>query len=350
MVRHAGRFTLVLAAGIAAAPALAAQGEAARGAPPHPFYAGIAPVEFTLTLNLRLVRADTMDDPPSRAATVTVRGAAGSPVELPVRLKTHGRWRLTHCDFPPLTLNFGDAPPRDTPFAGLDKARMTSVCRNTLEYEQYILQELQLYRAYHLLTPWSQASRLVRVTWVDSASRRTVATRYGFFIEDRDAMAARLRSAWMKAEGAIASDLSPDHTALMGVFEYLIGNTDFHLGALHNVLLLGSPAGEIVPVAFDFDYAGAVNTSYAVPNPVLRIRSVRDRLFRGPCATAESFAKTFALFQEQRPAINALYADPVGRLLRGAIVTDTRKYFDEFYRVIGDTALARVEILERCVK
>ena len=317
---------------------------------PARFYSSLEPLEFRLSLNMRVVRADTMDDPPSRAATVSLSDDAGKTVDLPVKVKTHGRWRLTNCEFPPLTVNFGDARTTDTPLAGLGKARMTSVCRSLAEYEQYVLQELQLYRVYGLLTPYSQAARAVKVTWVDSANGRTIATRYGFFIEDRDAFATRLNSAWMKAQGAIASDLSPPHAAVMGLFEYLISNTDFFLSALHNVLLLGTPAGEIVPVAFDFDYAGAVNTPYAIPNPILKIKSVRDRLFRGPCANSQAFQEAYALFNERRPAIQALYDDPIGKLLRWEVANDTRKFFDDFYRVINDTALARVEIMERCEK
>jgi hypothetical protein len=227
---------------------------------------------------------------------------------------------------------------------------MTNACRNDAAYEQYVLQELQLYRAYQLLTPYGHAARAVRVAWVDSATGRTVGTRYGFFLEDRDALAARLRGAWMKAEGAIASDLAPGHRAVMGVFEYLIGNTDFLVSALHNVSLLAAASGDIIPVPFDFDYAGAVNAPYAVPNPVLRIRTVRDRLFRGPCADPAEFDSAFALFAARRAAMSALYDDTVGQLLRRDVVRDTRRYFDEFYRVIADRALARAEIDGRCVK
>lgn len=316
---------------------------------PGPFYQGAAPVEFTLKLNMALVRADTMDDPPARDATISVRGTNGRTVDLPVKVRTRGRWRLTHCDFPPLNLNF-DAGTESTPFAGLDKARLTNVCRNNNEYEQYLLQEMQLYRLYQQLTPYSQAARPVRITWVDSTNGKKLATRYGFFIEDRDEFAARTYSAVMKAEGAMASDLSPYHAAVMGVFEYMIGNTDFFLPALHNVMLLATAAGEIVPVAFDFDYSGAIGTPYAIPNPVLKITSVRDRLFRGPCASDEVFHRVFGLFVERRKAMERLYDDEAGKLIRWNLARDMLGYFDGFYRIIGDTAVARREIIDHCVK
>ena len=65
-------------------------------------------------------------------------------VTIPVKVKTHGRWRLNHCEFPPLSIAFPAAQTAGTPFEGLPGARLTSFCRNHPAFEQYILQELQL--------------------------------------------------------------------------------------------------------------------------------------------------------------------------------------------------------------
>ena len=137
----------------------------------------------------------------------------------------------------------------------------------------------------------------------------------------------------------------------MGVFEYMIGNTDFLVSELHNAFLLGTPQGETILVPYDFDYSGAVNTRLRCRRiRSCRSRTVRQRHFRGFCADAETFRKVFALLNEKKPAIYALYDDQVGKLLRLDVATDTRKYFDEFYRVINTPLLAKSEILDRCLK
>lgn len=314
------------------------------------FFRRVALVQFTLTADIRLLRGDTADEAPSRSASVSFRDAAGQTVTLPVTVKTHGRWRLTHCEFPPLSITFPAAQTAGTPFEGLPKARLTSFCKDHPAYEQYIVQELQLYRIYQLLTPYGHTPRALRVTYVDAPSGRTRTTRHAFFIDDRDAVAARLNSALLKAKGALGTDLEPYHRTLMGVFQYLIGNTDFLVSELHNAFLLGTPQGETVPVPYDFDYAGAVNTAYATPNPVLPIRSVRQRHFRGFCSDPEEFRKVFSLLNEKKTAIYALYDDPIGKLLRLDVANDTKKYFDEFYRIINTPQLAQTEILGRCLK
>jgi len=314
------------------------------------FFDRVDLLKFTLTADIRLLLSDTADEAPSRQATIAFKDAGGNTVTLPVTVKTHGRWRLTHCEFPPLTITFPAEKTAGTPFDGLPKARLTSYCKDHPVYEQYILQELQLYRIYQLLTPYGHTPRALQVTYVDQRTGRTRTTRHAFFIDDRDMVAARQNAALLKAKGAVASDLEPYHRTLMGVFEYMIGNTDFLVSELHNAFLLGTPEGEMVVVPYDFDYSGAINTAYATPNPVLPIRSVRQRHFRGFCDDAEQYRKVFALLNEKKSAIYALYDDQIGKLLRLDVANDTRKYFDEFYRIINTPQLARSEIIDRCLR
>jgi hypothetical protein len=255
-----------------------------------------------------------------------------------------------HCEFPPLSITFPDSMTPGTPFEGLARARLTSFCKDHPAYEQYIIQELQLYRVYQVLTPYGHLPRALQVTYVDAPSGKTRATRHAFFLDDREAVAARHNAALLKAKGASGTDLEPYHRALMGVFEYMIGNTDFLVSELHNAFLLGTPQGETIPIPYDFDYSGAVNTVYATPNPVLPIKSVRQRHFRGFCSDAEHFTKVFSLLNEKKSAIYSLYDDPIGKLLRLDVANDTKKYFDEFYRIINTPELAQSEILGRCLR
>lgn len=314
------------------------------------FFDRVEPVRFTLSVDIQQLRADTMDDAPTRDAVVSFRDASGSTVRIPVQVRTHGRWRLTHCEFPPLSIAFPASQVSGTPFEGLSRARLTSFCKDHPAYEQFVIQELQLYRIYRLLTPYGHAPRALQITYVDAPTGRTRTTRHAFFIEEREAVAIRNQSALLKAKGATGSDLNSFHRALIGVFEYMIGNTDFLVSELHNAFLVGTAQGEMIPVPYDFDYSGAVNTPYATPNPVLPIRTVRDRYFRGFCAGVDDFRRVFALFNERRAAIYSLYDDPVGKLLRLDVVNDTKKYFDEFYRIINSPDLAQSEIIGRCLR
>ncbi len=53
-------------------------------------------------------------------------------------------------------------------------------------------------------------------------------------------------------------------TTLMSVFQYMIGNTDWSVWALHNVVLLKADSTALpIVVPFDFDWCGIVNAPYA---------------------------------------------------------------------------------------
>ena len=172
-------------------------------------------------------------------------------------------------------------------FQQLDKPKLVSYCRDNDNYEQYILQEFQLYRIYQLLTPVSHRARLLRLTYADSASGQVKSRRYGFVIEEPKAIAARLGGKFVEQTGAGASDLDPDQDALLGVFQYMIGNTDWAVSALHNIVLIRDSTGVVYPVPYDFDWSGVIWPPYAQPDPSLNIRTVRQRTFRAACRTPD---------------------------------------------------------------
>jgi len=307
------------------------------------------PVRFTLTANFGRLRHDKGQDSPWREATITAADSAGDTVQVPLKTKTRGIWRLKNCDFPPLRLDFVKSTVKHSLFAKLDKPKLVTHCKDNEEYEQYLLQELQLYRVYNLLTRYSHRVRLARVTYADSGTGKVVATRYAFLEEEPAAVAHRVGGMLMSGQGAGPSDLDPKQAALFFVFQYMIGNTDWSVAGQHNVELITSDSGAYIPIAYDFDFSGAVNTRYAVTDSRLPIHRVRDRLYRGYCLPADAYAPVFDLFRAKKDSIYALYHDQIGSLLKGDTVKETLEYFDEFYRTIADKGDAKRQILERCL-
>ncbi len=364
--RHIRRLQLLLAGASLAAGALPAGVGGAQGAEkkvavaasqepqkklavPPIFFEGQEPINVTLTANIGKLRGDKKEDPPWRPATLSYKGPDGLPLTVPIQARTRGIWRLKMCDFPPLRLNFSGEKSKGSIFDKLDKPKLVSYCQDTDGYEQYILQEFQLYRIYQLLTPVSHKARLLKFAYADSASGKVRATRYGFVLEEPKAIAARLGGKFVEQKGAQPGDLDPDQDALVGVFQYMIGNTDFSVAGLHNMELLFKDDGTVLPVAYDFDFAGAVNARYATPDERLNLPNVRRRLFRGYCTSADSYARAFALFKEKKREIYALYDDEIGKLLDRGTVKETLRYFDEFYETINDPRSAKRSIIEPCI-
>lgn len=323
--------------------------DSAKTRTPSAFFGSEQPLEVTFTTNIGKIRGDRRTDPPWRAATLSYKADGGSAVTVPVEARTRGIWRLKMCDFPPLRLNFKGETTKGTIFHKLDKPKLVSYCQDNDLYEQYILQEYQLYRIYSILTPVSHRVRLLKFNYADSGSGKIRAKRYGFIMEEPNALGARLGGRVLEQKGALPADLDPFQDALFGVFQYFIGNTDFSVGALHNVELFFATEGTISPVPYDFDFAGAINARYAIPDPSLNLPNVRQRLFRGYCTDPGEYEKVFALFNEKKPAIYALYSDSIGKLIDHGTVKSTLRYFDDFYKTINDRHAAKDAILEPCI-
>jgi hypothetical protein len=314
---------------------------------PPPVFTGEQPLEVTLVAPFRQLKKDRRGTTPYRAGEVVYATDSGT-VRVPVRLRTRGIWRRQNCEIPPLRLNFNKDSTKKTEFRHLDRVRLVLPCRNNDDYEQWVLREFQLYRVQRLITSLVLNTRLVRVTYVDSEKKDTLERRYSFLLEEEQDFAARQGGKLLDTKGAAGEDLDPDETARFGVFQYFIGNTDFSVSALHNVVLLAQDTSYF-PVAYDFDWSGAVNTRYSVPSPQLHTKRVTERVMRGYCTNSTSFEKVFATFRDKKGAIYGLYHDSFSALMNPDGVKETLRYFDEFYDVIQDPRTARRQIVDACL-
>ena len=340
----------VLCVVAAALPAQQQQGDAKPKKPfePPPIFQAEKPIEIALYAPFSQLRRDRQVETQYRPGYIMYAGDSGS-VRVPVRLRTRGIWRKKNCDIPPLLVNFPKDSAKKTLFAKNDRLRLSMHCKDNDDYEQYVLQEYNLYRVQRLLTKYAYAVRLARVTYIDSEKKDTVTTRWGFFQEQDDAFTERVGGSLVTTQGAGPADLNPYESAFFGVWQYFVANSDFSIRALHNVVLVFKD-DEHIPVARDFDWSGAVNARYAVPNPILNIRSVTTRIMRGYCADAAEYDKVFALFKEKKDAMYAMYKDELmAPLMKPNVVANTLKYFDEFYATINDPKRAKRYIVDECL-
>jgi hypothetical protein len=278
-----------------------------------------------------------------REATLTYDGPGGA-VTVPLRLRTRGTYRRLHCDFPPIRLRFADSSARGTLFEALRRPKLGTHCRNTDEYEQFVLEEYAIYRVLNLFTPVSLPVRLLRVRYEDVAGAVRPATRYAFVIEDQERFAERLGGTFLTEPGTRIASLSREHAALLGVFEYFVANTDWSVPGLHNIALLKA-RDTIFAVPFDFDWSGVIAPPYARPAPILAIRSVRERVYRGFCQGPTDLEPVLARFEALRDTISALYRAIPGLWPRN--LDQTLRYYGEFYRTIGDRNYFARKVVQR---
>jgi hypothetical protein len=223
-----------------------------------------------------------------------------------------------------------------------------------------VLQEYLIYRAYNLLTDMSFRVRLASMTYIDTDGDRETLTRYGFLIEDEDMLAERNGWEVLHCPQVPPDLMDPVQLALLELFQFMIGNTDWSAffkeddrpECCHNTKPIGAIGnGPVFSVPYDFDITGVVSTRYA--NRLFRdnlermgLRSVRDRLYKGRCASQPYLERTFNVFNENRDSLYTLYRDQAG--LEDDILEKSLEYLDEFYDIINDPGKVRREIVRRC--
>lgn len=275
---------------------------------------------------------------PYRPAVLSYMVDDAEKRSIALQLKTRGDFRLKeeNCSFLAFMLRFTRSETAGTPFAGQQDVPLVTHCRRKAYYEQYVLREYLAYRSYNLMTDNSLRVRLARIDYLE-AGGDPITTRYAFMVEHFDSMAQRLGANIVPVDALDTTNARAFDFAMLYVFQLLIGNTDFSVVAGHNILLLQKQEGWIIPVPFDLDFSGAVDTRYATTPEFLARRgrhSVTIRRYRGFCEPAGVLDQVFDRYRERKAQLYALYSEQRG--LTKYSRNKTARYLDSFFALLDN--------------
>jgi len=266
-----------------------------------------------------------------------------------IKIKPRGHMRKTTCYIPPLKLNFSKKDAFMKQLQEFDKIKMVLDCKKGNTYEQYLLLEYYTYKIQNILTEYSLRARLLKVKYIDTSGKYKESTRFAILLEHIDQLADRLGS--IRIETKNIRDLSTDRKTLTDayLFQYLIGNTDWSIPGMHNIYMIKSkdPA-KLKPyvVPYDFDYAGIINTMYAVPDEQLGTESVRERVYRGVCLPEADLEKAKERILKKKQDIYQLIQND--QLLDKRTKQSTIKYLDEFFKIFESPKQFTRYIVDSC--
>jgi hypothetical protein len=283
---------------------------------PKPLFASDDVLSLTLTGPFDTISRDIAAKPVP--GVLKVGGAA--PETMPVTLSVRGitRRKKEVCAFPPLRVEFSQKPGPSSIFKGQKRLKLVTHCQRSADYQQYLLLEYTAYRLYRALTPESFNVRLAKIDYTYKDGQALI-TRLGFFIEDVNDVVKRNGQERLRGVRRIsASQLDAAAAARYAVFEYMISNLDWAMTAgpagadcCHNARLMGAKgvtgaSTGLIPVPYDFDYAGLVNAPYAVPPDGIRVANVKVRRYRGFCAHNEEAKAFLAQISTRRASLMAI--------------------------------------------
>jgi hypothetical protein len=107
-----------------------------------------------------------------------------------------------------------------------------------------------------------------------------------------------------------------------------------------------APLSGVVPIVYDFDFSGFVDSPYAGPPDGLPVQSVTQRLYRGYCASSGEIPSVIAEFQGHRAEMMALInGDP---RLDPKFRAKTVRFMDGFFALLEDPARVQAQIVKHC--
>ncbi|HJZ75098.1 MAG TPA: hypothetical protein VKE51_25365 [Vicinamibacterales bacterium] len=309
----------------------------------------IEPLAFTLTADFSALNKDRNPESTKRFPAVITVEDGKVPQDVAVQIGSRGHFRLMarNCDFVPIRVEFPrGGETTGTMFEGQTSLKLGTHCRSDREYDNYTLREYLTYRLFNLVTPLSFRARLARATYVDSKTKKTVANRYAIFIEHENEVARRFGGRIVELPRIVFDDLDAPALNRMMLFEYMIGNTDFSIWALHNVRLVQDRNRKLYPVPYDFDLSGFVHAPYAIPDPHIGIRSVLDRLYRGPCRTIDQFDEAAESFRAKRQDMFTLLDSM--KDLQPAARGEAKEFLEASFRAIERPDAIRRQLVSGC--
>lgn len=325
---------------------------AGSGSPLHaqPLFKSDSVLEITITANMRdlLRERDSTKLRWFGAEFTYADGTGTSTVPVELRARGHFRRQRGNCDFPPLMVKLPKADAKGTVLQGNPRVKLATPCRpNSAEFQQYILLEYGAYQAYQVLHSAAPRTRLARITYQDSSERVKPVTVLAFFIEIDEEVAKEVSVALREnMKGARFRDVESETLQSLSLFQFMVGNPDWSLGALHNIYLLQDTLGLVTPVAYDWDWSGLVNTRYSFPDASLPIKSVTQRHYMGPCHTLQEWAPTLTRYREKKPALDAIWASIPE--LSPAKRTQAERYLDGFWKIIDSEREFRGTVMRTC--
>lgn len=304
-------------------------------------------------LNIRL-EADfksifsNTDDSTYFPATVTIPGDSGQSETIAIQVRSRGNTRREKdvCLFAPLRLKFPKKESKNTVFEGQKNLKLVTHCNKSDLAEQNTITEYLIYKAFNVLTDSSFKVRPVIINYVYAGNKKDSVQKFAFFIEpDRD-LAERLQCIEIESEKIHPNRLHSFHTCLMDMFQYMIGNTDYSAYELHNIVLVVDSLRRAPPLAipYDFDWSGLVSANYAVPNPRLHTKSVRERVYRGFIKQPEIVYHTIQIFLNKKEEIYQLFQNC--ELLKKSKRKQVLQYLDKFYEIINNDQMIKTEFID----
>ena len=306
------------------------------------------PLELTVATDFKALTKNRYEDK-YQPAQVIYQLRDSINISREIRIKPRGVLRLKVCAQAPLWVNVKKTEEVFQLLDDLGKLKLVVPCRGTNTYQQYVYSEYLIYRLYNVITDNSFRVRMIRVNYSDTSEKLKPGHSYTFIIESHKSLAKRQASMRIENENLNMKLIDQETAAILYLFQFMVGNTDWSIHGLHNIKLIKSLDPTLpypIAIPYDFDYAGLVNTNYAVPGPNVDIDQVTERAYMGHCLPEETMIKAINHFLEKEEELMAIIED--SEYLTQSQKKKSLLYLEKFFSILSNPKRYKFAILDKC--
>ena len=274
----------------------------------------------------------------------------GSWKTLEVELRARGNFRRRTCYFPPIKLKIKKSVRKGTLFEDNKKLKLVVPCLKQKSMNDMVVKEYMAYKLYEIISPYHYKTRMVTIDFTETRGKKTINHKLkGFLIEDIKKVADRHNGKVYKGKmHPMAQDAT--NSVRSSLFQYLIANTDYSTAYQHNQKLVYIDK-KIIPIPFDFDLCGLVNTSYSLVSTIeedeLPITEVTQRLYRGFKRDEIIFRQIRKEYLNNRDRIFEIVNSLENDFDDPKHFSIAKSFIQDFYKIITNDVQFKDEILRR---
>ena len=287
--------------------------------------------DLTVRIDTDLDKLLSADDEVYQAASLIAIHNREENRKWNIRIRQRGNMRKKLCKYPPFKIDFVKSDLEASGFVRNDKLNLISVCEDNKQGEQALYREEMIYHLYGYIDTLALRTRLVNIELMDFGKMKKGLV--GFFVEDDDNFESRTDAKIIEYGVIYSAGLDRDMYLKMGMFQYMIRNTDWSIGNRHNVKIVHDQKSlRVRAIPYDFDYSGLVNQSYAVPFESFPINRVTSPYFIPKRVSYNELLELKLFFGElkfkwKNHVKNSKYLDKKSK-------KRFYKYIDDFYKVL----------------
>ncbi|MFM8371824.1 MAG: hypothetical protein ACKOCO_05530 [Bacteroidota bacterium] len=283
----------------------------------------------TIEMDLTTIMAQRNNDSYFPAAVMTDNG-----LTFKAEVRPRGKYRRKNAVYPPLKLKFKK---KELIAAGMDTLNEIKLVLPAFDNsmgDELVIREYLAYKMFEKLSPVHVKARLIRLTIKDTHVEKSKKNMFAILVEDAEETAARYNGVEVEEYGISPDSLAANQAALMVMFEYMIGNTDWDISMMRNVRLLRTQAGgKILSLPYDFDFSGLVSAPYASPSSDTGLKTVRDRFLMANGIKPDALKRAVMNIRKNR---QALYDICRNRFVSRETSDDMMLFLDTFFNQIGE--------------